>query len=309
MTLLEIKAPAKVNLYLEVLGKRDDNYHSIRSIVVPLSVHDSILIDADAEGIETVLSCDDGICPRSLKSEDNLATRAARALAGKCGNGKQGALINLKKYVPAGGGLGGGSADAAGVLLGLNSLWQAGFSRSALMEIGADIGCDVPALVHGGAVTMQGRGEIIQGLEVAWDMLADFRMVLVYPYFSVSTRDIYRRYRMPLTSPEILFNDMVSALKEGDVRTVSRGLFNGLQDTVCRKYPILEMVIEALLEAGAETAMVTGSGSSVFGVVHGEDHAREVAERVKGLLGFPVWCKVAGLLPDGVTVAHGPLEA
>ena len=304
---VEIQAYAKVNLYLEVLGERDDGYHDIRSVVTQIQLHDIVCLEPMSEGVETTWENGKGAELSLSCQEDNLATRAAIILK-KISGYSGGVRIHLKKKIPVGGGFGGGSSDAAAVLIALDRLWALDLGLTKLMEVGAMLGCDVPAMVHGGAVMMEGLGERVTKLAVG-DCESGLWLVLVNPGFSISTKDIYSRCRSSLTSERIPFRNMVSALQAGDVDAVADSLFNGLQETVFRKYPLVAMVADGLRNAGANGVLLSGSGSSVFGLANDEAHARVIVARLRSELGFAVWCDVTRILPDGVTVAHGPLEA
>jgi 4-diphosphocytidyl-2-C-methyl-D-erythritol kinase len=166
---LEVDTPAKINLYLEILGRRSNGYHDLRSVVVPISLYDTLRIERTTEGVQTVVEDAaeaGGVTQGGVPdSRDNLTTRAALALKEATGYGG-GAVIHLWKRIPVGGGLGGGSSDAGAVLRGLNRLWRTGLAREELMQIGARLGCDVPLFVHGGALLMEGLGERITPLQV-----------------------------------------------------------------------------------------------------------------------------------------------
>ena len=302
-------APAKVNLYLDVLGKRSDGYHDLRSVVVPIGLFDEVELERTGREIETHVTSELPACMTRLPdgSDGNIATRAARLLRKTTGC-RGGASVRLRKHIPVGGGLGGGSADAAAALVGLNDLWQTGLSRQELMSLGAQVGCDIPALIHGGAVVMEGRGEKISPLAVAGPV-SHWWIVVVNPGVMVSTRDIYARFRCVLTSDGERYRNMVCALTEGDLDLAARSLFNRLQETVCRKYPLLGILAERLERAGALGALLCGSGASLFGLARDEEHARRIAESLARPSGAPIWCHVTRILPDGVMVAHGPLEA
>ena len=160
---MRLAAHAKVNLTLEVLGMRPDGYHELRSVVTTIPLHDDVeLLDAPA-GEMTVEMSGDGMEVPHVPCEENLAVRAARALAAAAGVSR-GVHIRIVKRIPVGAGLGGGSADAAAVLNGLNELWGLGLPKERLCEIGAEVGSDVPALVLGGMVLMEGRGERVRAL-------------------------------------------------------------------------------------------------------------------------------------------------
>jgi 4-diphosphocytidyl-2-C-methyl-D-erythritol kinase len=152
-------------------------------------------------------------------------------------------------------------------------------------------------------------GEKVSGLPMANDERGVRWLVLVNPGFGVSTGDIYSRYSLSLTSVQIPITHTISALKEGDAILAVKSLFNALQDTVFRKYPLIEIIAENLRKAGASGVLLSGSGASVFGMAHNEKHAMEICERVRGLPGCSVWSRAVRILPDGVMVAHGPLEA
>lgn len=307
-----LRAHAKINLALEVLNRRPDGYHDIRSLVMPVELCDRVLIEPAESGIETRTVAADGLDVAPLLGrigERNLATRAARALQQELGT-TAGARITLEKRIPLGGGLGGGSADAAAVLHGLNRLWAGGLDKEGLMRVGARVGADVPALVHGGMVCMEGVGERVTGLGPDVGSQARFWVVLANPGVNVSTRGVYASWRKrALTPPDGSVTDMVCAVREGSVAAVARCLRNGLQDTVFRKYPLIEIVWGALREAGCLGALLCGSGASVFGITADEAGARRVANQIAQRFGNAFWIRVTRTLPDGVMVAHGPLEA
>ncbi|NQT92048.1 MAG: 4-(cytidine 5'-diphospho)-2-C-methyl-D-erythritol kinase, partial [Lentisphaerae bacterium] len=299
---IRVEAAAKINLYLEVLSKKDDGYHEIRSVLVPISLCDSIRIELTDGVIETRVVASDGVdrdAVQALCDGDNLATRAALALRERTGH-DGGARIVIDKRIPIGGGLGGGSADAAGVLTALNLAWGSGLALAGLADIGATLGCDVPALLCGGAVQVAGVGERVTPIPAFvgcaegpwWGVIAN-------PGISVSTRDIYSRLTSSLTSEGAGITTVVSALAEGDLESVSRGLFNGLQETVFKKYPVIEMLAERLLEAGALSALVSGSGATVFGLARGREDAEQIAAGIAAD-GEGTWCRVFRTLPDGV---------
>ncbi len=309
---MTVSSPAKINLFLEVLGRRDNGYHDIRSVVVPVSLYDTVRLDRKPSGILTEMSYlpeyPENGARETILSGRNLTSRAAEELQ-KAGNMDEGVLITLKKRIPVGGGLGGGSADAAAVMCGLNEIWGMGWSPERLAEAGGRIGCDIPAMVLGGPVKAEGLGEIVSRIPVSWDGLGGGWIVLVNPGFAVSTADIYSRCEPSLTPHDDMFNNVVSALKARDLQGVAESLYNGLEDPVVTKYPFLGILRERLMEVGALGALVSGSGASVFGLARDEEHAKEIQKGLGGALDSPVWSKVLRMLPDGVMVAHGPLEA
>ena len=246
---MRLAAHAKVNLTLEVLGTRPDGYHELRSVVTTIPLHDDVeLLDAPA-GEMTVEMSGDGMEVPHVPCEENLAVRAARALAAAAGVSR-GVHIRIVKRIPVGAGLGGGSADAAAVLNGLNELWGMGLPKERLCEIGAEVGSDVPALVLGGMVLMEGRGERVRALlQRARRPLSqsvgpfDDNFVLRVPPIYASTARVYAEFR-----PEDC----------GKFR-------NDLQPAACRLYPAIAETIAEMEAEGLEDVQMTGSGSAVFG--------------------------------------------
>ncbi|MBU4200432.1 MAG: 4-(cytidine 5'-diphospho)-2-C-methyl-D-erythritol kinase [Verrucomicrobia bacterium] len=302
MKRLEIQAPAKINLYLDVLGKRIDGYHEINSLLVPVSLCDQLILEAMPEKINTVAKSFthfEGIpWPVFLGlRKENLVTRAAHLLKEATGY-RGGARIVLKKNIPIAGGMGGGSSDAAAVLQGLNTLWNTGLSREEMMALGSKLGSDIPALVHGGAIKMNGRGECIQAVRRA--VPPSLWLVLVNPGLCISTGDIYSRYRPDLTSPptEGRFDSILSGLEEGSLDQIAAGLFNALQRTVFQKYPLLEIIYNELEKANAKGVLLSGTGSTVFALVENRAQGCELEARIRGDLGCPLWTCVVQAIEE-----------
>ena len=251
-----VDAHAKINLTLEVLGRRPDGYHDLRSVVLPIHLSDEIdLAPADETQI-TVYSSLAGDCPHQtgnrlpqLETFENLAVKALRLLQRIAGRTDD-FHISITKRIPLGAGLGGGSADAAAVLNALNDDWHLGISRTELAALSVEIGSDVPALVLGGPVLMEGRGERVTPL--AASPCANFplpdlsRLILRTPPIFVSTPSVFREFRP---------SDR------------GRGK-NDLQPAACRLHPEIAAALEALHAEGCEDVMMSGSGSSVFGWRH-----------------------------------------
>ena len=268
---MKIEAFAKVNFTLEVLGVRDDGYHALRSLVVPVSLGDTLEIEpADT------LSCDTGYA-------DDLCLKAARALSPD-----RGAKIHVEKRIPTGGGLGGGSADAAATLIALNEVWSLGKSREELVEIGALVGSDVPALVHGGAVMMEGRGEKVSPFTVAGGGFPRLHLVLCNPGVASSTKDVYAKCDSRVTDDDAILYNMRSALESGDLVRISSAMVNDLQEPAVALHPEIGGALELLRKSGAAGSAMSGSGSTVFGLVPDETRGREIAAFLN-LHGFAAW--------------------
>lgn len=304
-------APAKINLTLEVFGKREDGYHALRSLVVPVSIFDTLTLMPLEHEIEVsceVVGLPGENLPLLPDASHNLAYRAAHLLREATGY-PGGARIQIRKEIPIGGGMGGGSADAAAALNGLNRLWGTGLTVDALMELGGKLGSDIPAMVYGKAVCMEGRGEKISPVHCQWPVGTTWWIVVVNPGFNVPTRDVYRRFRTGLTSTEETFINARFALERGDGKLASTSLQNSLEAPVYEKYPLLACLAERLKTAGAAGVLLSGSGASVFAMAASHGTALKIEEQVKRETGPWLWTRVAQILPDGVMVAHGPLEA
>lgn len=299
---IKVYACAKINLFLEVLGRRPDGFHEIKSVLAPLTLADRIEVELTDSKLEL-------IAPQKIRLEgmlnsislgpktENLVMKAARLLQ-KVAGCQAGARIYLDKQIPVAGGLGGGSADAAAALTALNQLWETGLSRLELMGLSAELGCDVPALVHGGAVITTGKGEKVS--ELKWHSGWRPWVLLVNPGFGVSTKDIYKRYKESLTfSPEKnTFRVLVDALKAGDTTTLKNNLHNALQQTVVNKYPLLRILADNLMRLSDKAALLSGSGATFFALVRNAEHGRELAQELRSVMQCPLWTCVAQIAGD-----------
>ena len=252
---MKIEAFAKVNLTLDVYGTRPDGYHALRSVVMPISLSDTLTLEPADE-----FSSDTGY-------DDDLCLKAARVLA----NSQWGSdapvacqkfSIRVAKRIPAGGGLGGGSADAAATLVALNGLWNLGKSRAELAEIGAQVGSDVPALVLGGAVLMEGRGERVSPISTSTSSL---HLVLANPGVHSSTKEVYAACGEREKDAPSPTDAMIAALRTGDLAQIAAATSNDLQAPAVRLHPEIADALASLRTAGATGVTMSGSGSSVFG--------------------------------------------
>lgn len=304
-----IKAAGKINLYLDILGKRPDGYHELRSILVPVNICDILEIKLRDSNVSVEVEYDfehlDNIS--YIKEKDNLVYKIANELKELTGY-PGGVHIKIIKRIPMSAGLGGGSADAAATLHGLNNLWELNLPVNKLMDIAAKFGSDIPAMVMGGAVIMEGRGERCSALELG-QTLKNWKIVLFNPGISVSTGDIYKRYNSLLTKEKKLYYNSLSLLRQGNLANAGDILFNDLQATVVEKYPLIKMLIDTINEKNPYGCLLSGSGATVFAVVNNDTEARELIDYVSVKLECPLWTKTVNLLPDSVMVAHGPLTA
>jgi 4-diphosphocytidyl-2-C-methyl-D-erythritol kinase len=272
--IIKLPAFAKINLGLRVLGRRADGYHEIRTVFQIVTLHDSLTFQATAdERLE--LTCTDPDIPTD---ESNLVLRAAEALRERYAV-SHGASIKLEKVVPAGGGLGGGSSDAAATMLALARLWNLRTDAGELSELGARLGADVPFFFTGGTALGTGTGTEIEPLEDA----PKTHLVVVTPAVRVSTAEAYEALGAPaLTKTEGLVNLSVSRT-EADFRdSLCDVMSNDFEAVVVRLYPEIGRARDALLGAGAVCASLSGSGSSVYGVFESELEAEHAAEALGG---------------------------
>ncbi len=277
---MTVSANAKVNFTLEVFGKRADGYHALRSVVMPISLSDTLDIEVT----------DDGEITSDTGYDDDLCVKAARVLRNvrmfECSNARMpGARISVKKRIPTGGGLGGGSADAAAVLRALNELWKVGLSRGELAEVGAQVGSDVPALVFGGPVIMEGRGERVEDLRLK---AKDLNLVLVNPGVHSSTKEVYAACVPRSLDGENATARMVEALGSRNPEGIAAVLMNDLQAPAVKQHPEIADALVSLRTAGVIGAMMSGSGSSVFGIVRDAAEAERISSEMNAR-GYKAW--------------------
>ena len=263
-----LNAAAKVNLALEVLGRRDDGYHEIATVMQAVDLSDRLVLeDADVLELRTTA--------RDVPTDGtNLALRAARVLREVAGSSR-GARITLEKRIPVAAGLGGGSTDAAAVLVGLSRLWGLRWPTARLAEVGVTLGMDVPFFLHGGAALGTGRGDRLEPLPGC-----ALGLVLVNPGVGASTAEIYGGVVPTMYSDGGRARRMAAALRSRQPGRVAANLGNALERVAAPRHPEVEQMEAALLAAGALGASMSGSGLTVLGVARSYDHARQIRTRV-----------------------------
>lgn len=266
---MTVEAYAKINLTLEVLGKRPDGYHDLRSVVCPITLSDTLVLESSS-----FASSDTGY-------DDDLCLRSAAALGVGC-------AIHVEKNIPAGGGLGGGSADAAAVLLALNRMYGLGYDVESLAEKGAEVGSDVPALVlanaHFSPVIMEGRGERVRPISPI-----KLNFVLVNPRVHSSTKEIFSRWTSSSHSLNVT-EIAEKALLTRDINLLASVISNDLKNAAVSLHSEIGEALEALKSENVLAASMTGSGSTIFALVSSSEEAIFIAERMKkrGYLAFSV---------------------
>ena len=263
------KAFAKLNLYLDITGRLPDGYHEICTVMQRISLCDEVTVEkADRISVKT----DKSYVPSDGR---NTAFKAAKAFFGAAGI-EGGAEISVAKTVPVGAGLGGGSADAASVLIQLNNIYNAPLTDEELMKAAVSVGADVPFCIRGGIALCKGKGEIMTPLPG----LPECAFLIAKPRFSVKTPAAYAEYdkgggKCPDYS---LFSD---ALSSGDLGKICSAMGNALETPVSRLYPEIAEIKKKIIDTGALSAMMTGSGSAVFGIYYNESEANAAASRLR----------------------------
>ncbi len=273
INIIDEKAYAKLNISLDVGDKRDDGYHNMIMVMQSISLCDDVHIELNETG---------KICARTnfrfVPDDDrNLAVKAAKVFFAKRLDTTSGAVISIKKHIPVGSGMGGGSADAAAVLKALNRAFDFPYTPEELAHIGSEIGSDVPFCVIGGTAYVQGRGEIVTSLPP----FPECKFVVCKPSFSISTPELFNKLdsvpnrRHPDTA------GIVDALKAGDLSKISRRMYNVFEEVNDRRFRHVSEIKKILIDAGALGAVMTGTGSAVFGVFDDSLKAENVCEALK----------------------------
>lgn len=266
-------APAKINLTLDVLAKRPDGYHDLESIMQAVSLEDEVIIDIGT-GKPWELICSREEIPTD---ERNIAWKAARAFYDHISVDPEGLRITVVKRIPSEAGLGGGSADGAAVLRGLNSTLENPLSLMELAEIGAKVGSDVPFCVIGGTAFCEGRGERLTPLDIG----PKFTYVLCKPDLAFSTPKLFGKLDNSRISSRPDHVAMICSLKAGNAQEVGRLLCNVFEEAVLDEYEPIRRIKALLMEHGALGAQMTGSGSVVFGIFSSEDQGMYALNAIK----------------------------
>jgi 4-diphosphocytidyl-2-C-methyl-D-erythritol kinase len=272
-------APAKINLSLRVVRRRDDGFHDIDSLIVPVSIFDKLEIELlDEGGLQ--FTCDDPGIPTDDK---NLVVRAARVFCTEIGLEPH-LRVHLEKHIPHGAGLGGGSSDAAIALIGLNHLFRTELPRETLLSLAADLGSDVPFFIIGRPAHARGRGEQLEPAEFNHRL----PLLLIKPSFGVPTPWAYQRWRDSRELPGIPYSPQTLPWGE---------LVNDLESPVFEKYLFLATLKKWLLQQSeCAGAILSGSGSTVFALLRNPEDATPLGERIAQEFGTELWCHAAETL-------------
>ncbi|MDE7248254.1 MAG: 4-(cytidine 5'-diphospho)-2-C-methyl-D-erythritol kinase [Lachnospiraceae bacterium] len=266
------KAYAKVNIGLDVLRRRPDGYHELKMIMQTVDICDDLTFEKrEKPGIH--LQIEGADLPAD---KNNLVCRAA-ALLMEEKHIREGVSITLKKRIPIAAGMAGGSADAAATMRGLNTLFEMGYSTEALRELGVKLGADIPYCITGGTMLSEGIGEVLTPLPAP----PDCHLVVAKPDIDVSTAFVYQNLRADSLPFHPDIDGMAKALAAGDLKGITDRMGNVLETVTVREYPVIDRIKKRMCELGAENALMSGSGPTVFGIYKEREKAEKTAEAIR----------------------------
>lgn len=269
---LTLKALAKINLGLDVTGRRENGYHDVRMVMQTIYLYDNVTICKTQEpGIQ--LETNLGYLP---VNEENIAYKAAKMLMDEFAI-QEGVHITLDKHIPVAAGLAGGSSNAAAVLVGMNRMFQLGLSQKDLMERGVLLGADVPYCIMRGTVLAEGIGEILTPLPP----LPKCYILIAKPGINVSTKLVYEKLDSHEIEDHPDIDGIIDGLKEQDIKKVAARLGNVLERVTIEEYPIIEKIKNVMKQEGAINAMMSGSGPTVFGIFEERRLAKAAQQKIK----------------------------
>ena len=288
---LERDSPCKVNLLLNILGRRADGFHELETVMQPVEICDRLSFARQAGGLQ--LTCDH---PGLPVDAGNLVHRAATAFL-QAARITDGVRLHLEKKIPLAAGLGGGSGNAAVTLLGLNELFGQPLSAGSLEQIAASLGSDIPFFLQTRPALATGRGERIQPLDF-FPAFRDAFLVLVHPGFGISTAWAYQqlaKHPAALNGQPGRAQQLIACLQAGDLAAAGAAFYNSLEAPALPKHPLLALYQEFFRTHGAAATLMSGSGSTTFAVIRGQTAAGQLVEKFKGTFGDHNWLTVAPL--------------
>ena len=268
---MKIKAYGKVNISLDVVGKREDGYHLLSMIMQNIDLYDEIEVEKQECGI--ILECNKSYVPVDNR---NLAYKAAEIFKERY-DIVDGVKINIEKNIPVSAGLAGGSTDAAAVLKVMNKLFNVNATEEELMELGLKLGADIPYCIHGGTALCEGIGEIITPIKPFRDKI----VVLVKPAFGVSTKEVYKNFNLEKVKQHPKTAEIINVIENDDLNFVASNMKNLLENVTLRKHKILIKIKEEMNACGAINSMMSGSGPTVFAFFDDMLKAQRCFEKMK----------------------------
>jgi 4-diphosphocytidyl-2-C-methyl-D-erythritol kinase len=301
---LVLKSPCKVNLLLNILGKRPDGFHELETVMHPVPHYDRLSFEPASAGV--LLTCSDPALP---VDDSNLVCRAVRAFLGAAGLAA-GIRIHLEKNIPLSAGLGGGSGNAATTLLGLNQSFGLPLSQGRLMELAAALGSDVPFFLQDSPALATGRGEKVQSL-AGFPALNGIWVLLAHPGFGIPTFWAYQglaRFPEALNGRPGRAASLIKSLERGDLAAAAPEFYNSLEAPVLDKYPLLALYQEFLRAQGAWVARMSGSGSATYALLPDRAEAGRLRERFLARFGASVWTALVQLGPGSAGAGSSAAE-
>jgi 4-diphosphocytidyl-2-C-methyl-D-erythritol kinase len=268
---IAFKTPAKVNLGLNILGKCEDGYHELETLFQMVNWCDEIKLEYLSDGLDLI--CNQPDIP---KDDGNLVIKAARLLQARFPDRCKGARIYLNKNIPHGAGLGGGSGNAAGVLLGLNFLWNLNLNQKNLILLASELGSDVPFFLSSPCAIGRNRGEILEPVKSS----IKFYVLMVYPGFPLSTAWVYGNLKLKLTKQQNNISILKNFLLQSEFAQLGASWNNDLEPVVFQEYPEILGIKKEMLALGAMGALLSGSGSTVFGIFDNAETANTAYARL-----------------------------
>ncbi|OJG43337.1 4-(cytidine 5-diphospho)-2-C-methyl-D-erythritol kinase [Enterococcus hermanniensis] len=266
------KAPAKINLGLDILGKRPDGLHELAMVMASIDLADRLYLEEIPED-KIIIETNKAFLPTDKKNHVYEALELVKERFGI----KQGLQVKIHKEIPVAAGLGGGSTDSAAALRAVNRLWNLGLSMEELARLGAEVGSDVPYCVYGQTSLVEGFGEKVTPIKP----MPQCWVVVVKPRMSVSTRSIFAQIVMEeLYHPDI--PALVSAIEAGDYQKMTQNLGNSMEVVTIKKHPVIQQLKDRMLKYGADAAMMSGSGPTVYALCHKYSRAKHVMNALKG---------------------------
>lgn len=265
-------AYAKINLALDVLRRRPDGYHDVKMIMQTVDIYDTLTF-TEKEDAEIVLKVDNS---ELSAGKDNLICRAAERLFAESGVTK-GVEIFLTKRIPIAAGMAGGSTDAAATLQGLNELFELGYSLDELQKIGVELGADIPYCLMGGTALSEGIGEVLTRLPSPPQCI----LVVAKPDINVSTKFVYENLHVDSLPYHPDIDGMIEAVSSGSLNKVADKLGNVLETVTVKEYPVIDEIKKLMKNEGAENALMSGSGPTVFGIFINEETAKDAAKLIR----------------------------
>lgn len=272
MDKISIKTYGKINLYLEVIKKREDGYHELQMVMQSIGLYDTVSLK-EREADEIILYTNSPYIP---KDEGNIGVQAAKLIKEEF-QIEKGIEITIDKKLPVAAGLAGGSANAAGVLKGLNELWNLNLSEEKLRDLGLRLGADVPFSIMEGSAIAEGIGEKltpIAGLKNTW-------LVLCKPGVSVSTPDVYKELDLSVLEKRPLAKEFLRAIENRDLKFISNNMYNALESVTLHKHAVIRDIKQKMMQFNAIGTMMTGSGPTVFGIFKDQERAKKAARNLK----------------------------